>query len=70
MSHSTRARRIEERRLAKIVSGKDSMRGNEPPPAKRFHSREIMRQAGKFGMIGVRAARKICGFRHATPSKY
>lgn len=70
MSHSTRAKRIEARRLAKIVSGKDSTKGNHPEPAKRWTSATIMRYAGQMGMLSVPRSRKVCGYRWATPSKY
>jgi len=70
MAHSTRAKRIEARRLARILSGVDSTNGNHPPQAKRWTSATIMRYAGQPGMLGVRRSRKLCGYRHATPSKY
>jgi hypothetical protein len=44
--------------------------GNKPPPAMRFRSRDIMALAGSPGMVSIRAARNLCGYRHLTPSKY
>ena len=69
MSHRTRAARIEERRLAKIVSGADSTKGNHPPDGKMWTSGMIMRAAGNIGMLSVARSRKLCGYRWASPSK-
>ena len=69
MSHRTRAARIEARRLAKIVSGADSAKGNHPPDGKMWTSGMIMRAAGNIGMLSVKMSRRICGYRWTTPSK-
>lgn len=70
MSRRTRAKRIEERRLERIKPGDCNTTGNKPEPSRRWNSATIMRYAGKFGMVSVRTSRKLCGYRHLTPSKY
>lgn len=72
MSHGTQAQRIEERRLAKIihVPGGDTRTGARPPRGEFWTSATILRLAGYPGMLNERRARQVCGFRHATPSKY
>jgi hypothetical protein len=69
MSHRTRAARIEERRLAKIKSGRDSLKGNHPPDGKMWTSGMIMRSAGHLGMVSVKVARRLCGYRWTSPSR-
>jgi hypothetical protein len=43
--------------------------GVKPEAARRFTSAAIMAAAGKPGMLSVRRARKVCGYRWAIPSK-
>lgn len=70
MSHSTRAKRIEERRVERIKPGVCSTRGTRPEQARRYRSIDIMLSAGQPGMIDLYTARKLCGYKHARPSKY
>jgi hypothetical protein len=43
--------------------------GVKPQAARRFTSAAIMAAAGKPGMLSVRRARKVCGYRWASASK-
>jgi hypothetical protein len=43
--------------------------GVKPQAARRWTSIAIMAVAGQQGMISVRRARKVCGYRWASPSK-
>jgi hypothetical protein len=43
--------------------------GVKPEAARRWTSIAIMAAAGEPGMLSVRRARKVCGYRWASPSK-
>jgi hypothetical protein len=44
--------------------------GNRPDQGRRYSSKSIMAFAGQKGFTSLRQSRKLCGYRHGTPSKY